>query len=184
MFADDSSIFATSSDIQTIENNINSDLAKLSKWARDWLVTFNPNKTEVMFFSNRPFINYPNITFDSTSPEIVDSHKHLGVYFSSNAKWDTQIDFLINECAKMIGILRKLKVKISIRCLNQMFLSFVKPILEYADVVWESCSNDNANRIEKIKLEAARTITGLTRCTHLDSLYNEICWIPLSHRRK
>ena len=50
LFADDSSIFATSSDIQTIENNIYSDLAKLSKWARDWLITFNPNKTEVMFF--------------------------------------------------------------------------------------------------------------------------------------
>ena len=86
LFADDSSIFATSSDIQTIENNINSDLTKLSKWARDWLITFNPNKTEVMFFSNRPFMNYPNITFDNASPEIVDSHKHLGVYFSSNAK--------------------------------------------------------------------------------------------------
>ena len=84
MFADDSSIFATSSDIQTIENNINSDLAKLSKWPRDWLGTLNPNKTEVMFFSNRPFINYSYITFDNASLEIVDSHKHLGVYFSSN----------------------------------------------------------------------------------------------------
>ena len=57
LFADDSFIFATSSDIQTIENNINSDLAKLSQLARDWLITFNPNKTEVMFFSNRPFMN-------------------------------------------------------------------------------------------------------------------------------
>ena len=112
LFADDSSIFATSSDIQKIENNINSDLAKLSKWARDWLITFNPNKTEVMFFSNRPFMNYPNITFDNASQVIVDSHKHLGVYFSSNAKWDTQINFMINKCAKMLGILRKLKMKI------------------------------------------------------------------------
>ena len=42
-------------------------------------------------------MNYPNITFDNASPEIVDSHKHLGVYFSSNAKWDTQINFMINK---------------------------------------------------------------------------------------
>ena len=104
----------------------------------------------------------------------MDPHKHLAVYFSSNAKWDTQIDFIINLCAKMIGILRKLKMKISRRWLNQMFLSFVKPILEYADLVWDSCSNDNANRKAKIQLEAARIITGLTRSTHLDSLYNEI----------
>ena len=102
-----------------------------------------------MFFSNRPFINYPNITVDNVSPEIVDSHKHLGVYFSLNAKWDTQIYFIIIKCAKMIGILRKLKMKVSRRSLTQMFL-FVKPILEYADVVWDSCSNENTNRIEKI----------------------------------
>ena len=137
-----------------------------------------------MFFSNKPLINYPNITFNNTFPEIVDSHKHLGVNFSSNAKWDTQIDFIIDKCAKMIGILRKLKIKISRRCLNQMFLSFVKPILEYADVVLDSCSNDNANRIEKIQLEALRIISGLTRSTHLDSLYGEIGWNPLSQRRK
>ena len=80
--------------------------------------------------------------------------------------------------------LRKLKMKIFRRCLNQMFLSFVKPILEYADVMWYSCTNDNANRIEKIQLEAARIITGLTRSTHLDSLYNETGWISLSQRRK
>ena len=31
-------------------------------------LTFNPNKTEVMFFSNRPFISFPNIIFDNASP--------------------------------------------------------------------------------------------------------------------
>ena len=37
----------------------------------------------------------------------------------------------------MIGVLRKLKMNISRKCLNQMFLSYIKPILEYADVVWD-----------------------------------------------
>ena len=141
MFADDNSIFATSSDIQTIENTINSDLTVK--------MGMRLTKLKSCFFSNRPFINYPYITFDNASPETVDSHKHFGVYFSSNAKWDTQIDFIINKCTKMIGIFRKLKIKISRRCLNQMFLSFVKPILEYADVVLDSCSNDNAKSNRK-----------------------------------
>ena len=54
---------------------------------------------------------------------------------------------MINKYAKMLGILRKLKMKISRRCLNQMFLSFVKPILEYADVVWDSCSDIFSNSL-------------------------------------
>ena len=184
LFADDSSIIATSPDIPTLEENVNADLVNLSKWASDWLVTFNPNKTEVMFFTNRPFIRHPNIIFDGEHPDIVDSHKHLGVFLSSNAKWDIHIDHIIKRCAKMIGVLRKLKMNISRKCLNQMFLSYIKPILEYADVVWDGCSIDNTDRLERIQLEAARIVTGLTRSTHLERLYSEVGWFPLSQHRK
>ena len=65
-----------------------------------------------------------------------------------------------------------------------MFLSYIKPILEYADVVWDGCSTDNTDRLERIQLEAARIVTGLTRSTHLERLYNEVGWFPLSQHRK
>ena len=68
----------------------------------------------------------------------------------------------------MIGVLRKLKMNISRKCLNQMFLSYINPILEYADVVWDGRSIDNTDRIERIQLKAARIVTGLTRSTHLE----------------
>ena len=84
----------------------------------------------------------------------------------------------------MIGVLRKLKMNISRKCLNHMFLSYIKPILEYADVVWDSCSIDNTDRLERIQLEAARIVTGLTRSTHLERLYSEVGWFPLSQHRK
>ena len=82
---------------------------------------------------------------------IVDSHKHLGVFLSSNAKWDNHIDHIIKRCAKMIEVLHKLRMNISRKCLNQMFLSYIKPILEYADVVWDGCSIDNTDRLEIIQ---------------------------------
>ena len=74
----------------------------------------------------------------------------------------------------MIRVLRKLKMNISRKCLNQMFLSYIKPILEYADVVWDGCSIDNTDRLERIQFEAARIVTGITRSTHLEKLYNEV----------
>ena len=56
--------------------------------------------------------------------------------------------------------------------------------MEYACVVWDSCSAYNANRLENIQIEAARIVTGLTRSVHLDCLYKEVGWVPLSQRRK
>ena len=58
------------------------------------------------------------------------------------------------------------------------------PVLEYACVVWDSRIAYNANRLERIQIEAARLVTGLTRSVHLDCLYNKIEWGPLSQRRK
>ena len=50
LYADDSSLYYSASSIQAIEGIINNDLAVISQWAKTWLVKFNPNKTEVLFF--------------------------------------------------------------------------------------------------------------------------------------
>ncbi len=46
LFADDSSIAASSANIQAIEQNINHDLNELTEWSNTWLVNFNPAKTD------------------------------------------------------------------------------------------------------------------------------------------
>ena len=38
---------------------INHDLILLSQWAKQWLVTFNPSKTEAILFTLRNFDHMP-----------------------------------------------------------------------------------------------------------------------------
>jgi hypothetical protein len=42
-----------------------------------------------------------------------------------------------------------------------MYLSFIRPVLEYASEVWDNCGQINSDRLEKVQLEAARIATGL-----------------------
>ena len=184
LFADDSSLIASSTDINIVERDVNTDLENLSKWASDWAVTFNPQKTEVMLFTNRSLTNYPNIIFDNTQLSFVENHKHLGVYINSKGKWDKHIDYIINKCARLLGLMRSMKFKMSRMSLNKMYLSYIRPILEYADVLWDGCSNENESRIEKVQLEAARLVSGLTRSTSTNRIYQEIGWKTLHRRRK
>jgi hypothetical protein len=44
-----------------------------------------------------------------------------------------------------------------------MYFSYVRPILEYADVVWNNCPNYIKEKLEHINYEAARMITGATQ---------------------
>ena len=56
LFADDSLLFCSAATIKDIEGITNHDLHMLVSWAAQWLINFNPLKTEVMgfFFTLRP----------------------------------------------------------------------------------------------------------------------------------
>jgi hypothetical protein len=53
-------------------------------------MTFNSDKTESMLFSNTDIPEF-NFTFNERTIPITNSHKHLGVTFSSDAKWNIHI---------------------------------------------------------------------------------------------
>ena len=88
LFADDTSLFIIVDDPVTAAGFINTDLDKISNWASTWLVTFNPSKTETLLFSrkiNRPL--HPPVFMQNQQISEVDSHKHLGLYFSKDCTW-------------------------------------------------------------------------------------------------
>ena len=63
-----------------------------------------------------------------------------------------------------------------------MYLTFICPLLEYAGEVWDNCTLADSERLEKIQLEAARIVTGLTSHASLLSIYKETGWGKLSVR--
>jgi hypothetical protein len=67
------------------------DLNEMDIWSKKWLMSFNPNKTEIMIFSNRSVPENLDVSFNGKSVPITTSHKHLGVTFSNDAcifkKW-------------------------------------------------------------------------------------------------
>ena len=92
LFADDSSLFYSAANIKDIEGIINHDLRMLVSWAAQWLINFNPLKTEAMLFTLRLIESLPNLIFDGTRIKFVTEHKHLGLAFSNNGQWHNHIE--------------------------------------------------------------------------------------------
>ncbi len=89
LFADDSSLSFSSANTDDLEGIINHDLLIISNWAKQWLVNFNPNKTEAMLFTLRELDRPLNLSFENTSIAFVENHKHLGLTLTNNGKWHT-----------------------------------------------------------------------------------------------
>ena len=183
LFADDTSLAFTSSNLQDLEGILNHDLQIISAWAKQWLVDFNPNKTEAILFTLEQNIDPPLLLFDQTQVKFVDHHKHLGLTFSFNGKWHEHINAILSSAAKILGMMRRLKFTLNRKSLNQIYLSFLRPLMEYASSVWDSCTVYEKDSLEKLQNEAARIVTELTRSASLAKLYSEIGWLSLSDRR-
>ena len=63
-------------------------------------------------------------------------------------------------------------------------MSFIRPILEYGDIIWDNCSERVAALLEDVQVTAARIITGIRISSSRTILYNELGWDALSARRK
>ena len=80
--------------------------------------------------------------------------------------------------------MRKFKYDLDRRALETIYISFIRPVLEYADVIWDNCTQQEKQDLEKIQIEAARIATGTTKLVSLQKLYEEIGWETLEARRK
>jgi hypothetical protein len=94
--------------------------------------------------------------FNNVPIKNVTTHKHLGLTFSNDGSWTTHINEIITKASSRLNIIRKLKFKVDRKSLEHMYFSYVRPILEYADVVWDNCPNYIKEKLEHINYEAAR----------------------------
>ena len=68
--------------------------------------------------------------------------------------------------------MRKLNFSLDRKSLETIYIAFIRPLLEYTDVIWDNCTQYEKKELEKIQIEAARTATD-----------KEICWGTLQKRR-
>ena len=185
LFADDTSLYIIVDNPFQAAEQLNSDLQKIHRWAAKWLVTFNPGKSESMLLSrkhNKPF--HPPVLMDQSQITEVKSHKHLGVIFSNDCTWHENLELIKSKAWKRINVMRKLKFELDKKSLQTIYFSFIRPLLEYADVVWNNCAQYESNELEKIQNEAARIVTGATKLVSINSLLVETGWETLASRRK
>ena len=117
IFADDTSLFSKVIDKNNSNFQLNTDLAKISKWAFQWKMFFNPDSNkqviEVRFSNKHDEENYQSLQFNSSDVEIADSHRHLGLILDSKLNFNEHIESKITKCNKIIGLMKKLSLILS-----------------------------------------------------------------------
>ena len=185
LFADDTTIFIDIDDPQRTADILNTDLDAISNWAAQWLITFSPPKTESMTITLKDRrLQQPDLYMNDTRITEVDNHKHLGIIFSNDLSWDHHVQHIVAKAGERVDILSRLMYKVDRKTLQTMYFSFIRPKLEYADVVWSNVTEGQSDIIEMVQKRAARITSGAIRGTKTVIVYEELGWDSLRSRRE
>ena len=109
-------------------------------------------------------------------------HKHLGTNLSHDCSWHQHIAYIKEKTWCRINVMRTLKFSLDRKPLETTYIAFIRPLLEYADVIWDNCTQYEKNELEKIQIEAARITTGAFKLVPINNLYKKNCCDTLQKR--
>ena len=148
LFADDTSLFATVHNIKKATNDLNNDFTKITKWAFQWKMSFNPDISkqahEVIFFRKRSVSSHPPLSFNNIPVAQTNSQKNLGMQLDKKPNFEEQLKKVESNVNKTIGIIRKLQNVLPRSALFTIHKSFIRPHLDYGDIIYDKAFNESS----------------------------------------
>ena len=127
--------------INVSTSRLNNDLVKIRDWAFNLNMSFNPDllkqAKEVIF--SKKFIPgiHPSLPFNNLLTEQTTTQKYLGLTLDHKLTFQYNVNEKIKKAMKVIGLLRKLQSILPRRSLLTIHKSFIRPYLDYVDVVYD-----------------------------------------------
>ena len=88
---------------------LNNDLGRISEWARQWEMSFNPDiarqAIEVTFSKNVTPSNLPQLLFNNFVVLSQDAHKHLGLILDRGLTFNHHLKEKIFKANRGIGLI-------------------------------------------------------------------------------
>ena len=141
IFADDISLFCKVFDKHVSCGTLNKDLELINNWAFQWKMQFNPDRykqVQELYFSKKPG-NQKSLDLTFNKSNVASSPvKHLGMLLDSHLNFNEHVQSKTNKCYKIIG----LSIQLPREALLRICKSFVRPNLDYGDIIFDKPNNE------------------------------------------
>jgi len=186
LFADDSSLFSRVEGVDITHEKLVKDLETINTWAHQWKMVFNPDitkqATEVIFSVKKNTTYHPPLLFNGIPVSREVYTKHLGFFLDNRLKFSKHIREAIIKATKGMCLLKFLSKYVSRKVLDMAYKLYIRPHLDYGDVIYHNQRMDLMNLIEQVQYKAALIVSGW-QGTSRERLYDELGWESLSERR-
>ena len=124
-------------------------------------MSLNVSKTKVMVFrKNYLTSNSSEFLLDNVKINLVTSTKFLGVEVNSDLSWSDHINSVSNKIARAIGVIARIRHKLTRRSLILLYDTLIASLLSYCNIIWASTYRTPLLKIYSLQKRALKLCTG------------------------
>ena len=187
VFADDTNLFLSGDNVQTVRNNLESEVPKINSWFLANRLKLNVDKTCCMLFKpkNKQInSNELDIVINDIRIPYVHSTKFLGVTIDDRLTWKDHINDIACKVARTSGVMNRLKHILPQNILFNLYNTMVLPYFNYCNIVWGKCAQCHLSRLISLQKRAIRIISKSQPLTHTDPLFQKFKLLTLDQINK
>ena len=150
LYADDLKVFneiCLDEDVDKLQY----DIDKLYDWTQYSLLKFHPDKCVVMRL----------IPSKGRMLPVVYIEKHLGIIFDNTLSFEEHINSKVNKANSLVRMLRRSFVYMEKDMFKTLFVSIVRPHIEYGKTVWNPKAKKLINSLENVQCRVSKMVPGL-----------------------
>ena len=187
LYVDDILICYRSSNMTTIERQLQLCLNKIHDWSVQNGFKFSRSKTVCMHFCRKTKMhNDPSLFLNGNPIPVVEETKFLGLIFDKKLTFIPHIKYLKDKCQKALDLLRVLSNTdwgADRKVLLRLYRALIRSKLDYGCIVYGSARESYLKMLDPIHNQGLRLCLGAFRTSPAESLYAEANEPSLSDRR-
>ena len=155
---------------------LNSDLERIMKFGKKWLLEFEANKTKAITISRKRYPSEnPLLVMNRTAIAENETLKVLSFTIDSKGTWSTHADRVVKEVRQRLGAIKRVKKFLNDNRVYTAYKAFVRQKIEYGSLSY--CSTAKTHRLSLTK-SSSRHIAFLSDLqSHLWSREGKQQWL-------
>ena len=156
LYADDSTLFKSDTELSRVESHLQSNLNCISEWCTYNNMALHPQKTKCMVIGSKQKLrgdNHLTLKVNDCILENVNSQKVLGVFIDCNLSWHTHIDFVCKNLNNKISLLKHILYYLTDDMKLMFYNAYLVPIFDYCCTIWGKSNKSYINKVNNLQKE-------------------------------
>ncbi len=182
LFADDTMLTKSMSNVDNLNDIANNELIKVSNWFKANKLSLNISKTKFMIFRHEkmPKVNNFKLFIDNIEIERIGndygtkSFKFVGISLDELLNWNQHINNVNNKISSALYALNQVKKILPMKTLKTIYNSILQPHLQYSVITWGNAKLKDLEPLILKQKKAVRLVSKSKYNAHCEPLFSQL----------